>query len=111
MSPSRLFFTADDYDTAQTVSVFAGEDFDAENDTATLTHRVRGGDYTGVQANSEAVRTAGRVNSTVVVTVTDNDTRGVTVAPTELDIAAGARGTFSIVLNSQPTGSVRITAG
>ena len=109
MSPSRLFFTAGDYDTPQTVSVFAGEDFGAENDTATLTHTVRGGDYTGVQANSEAVRTAGRVNSTVVVTVTDNDTRGVTVAPAELNIAAGARGTFSIVLNSQPTNTVRIT--
>ena len=110
VSPSRLFFTADNYNMAQPVSVFAGEDFDAESDTATLTHRVRGGDYTGVQANSDAARTATppRVDSTVMVTVTDNDMRGVTVAPTELDIAAGARGTFSIVLNTQPTGSVRI---
>ena len=111
VSPSRLFFTAGDYNTPQTVSVFAGEDFDAENDTATLTHTVRGGDYTGVQANSQAARTADppRVDSTVVVTVTDNDTRGVTVAPITLNVAAGARGTFSIVLNTQPTGSVRIT--
>ena len=33
------------------MTVYAGEDFDAENDTATLTHTVRGGDYTGVAAS------------------------------------------------------------
>ena len=96
VSPSRLFFMPGDYDTPQTVTVYAGEDLDAENDTATLTHTVRGGDYTGVAA------------ATVSVVVDDNDTRGVTVAPTTLNIAAGSRGTFSIMLNSQPTGSVRI---
>ena len=71
VSPSRLFFMPGDgnWNTEQTVTVYAGEDLDAENDTATLTHTVRGGDYTGVAAN------------TVSVTVDDNDTRGVTVAP------------------------------
>ena len=97
VSPSRLVFDSTDYNTAQTVTVFAGEDLDAENDTATLTHDVRGGDYTGVSAND------------VSVTVTDNDTRGVTVSDDTLNIAAGARGTFSIVLNSRPTNTVRIT--
>ena len=101
VSPSRLVFnptgTENLYDKNQTVTVFAGEDFDAEDDTATLTHTVRGGDYTGVSAN------------TVAVTVDDNDDRGVTVTPTSLDIAAGARGTFSVVLNTQPTNTVRIT--
>ena len=97
VSPSRLFFNDANYNTAQTVTVYAGEDLDADDDTATLTHTVRGGDYTGVAASS------------VSVTVSDNDTRGVTVVPTDLTIAAGARGTFSIVLNSQPTNTVRIT--
>ncbi len=96
VSPSRLFFS-DNYATPQTVTVFAGEDLDAENDTATLTHTVRGGDYTGESA------------ATVSVAVNDNDTRGVTVSPAALNIAAGARGTFSVVLNSQPTNTVRIT--
>ncbi len=95
VSPSRLFFSSN-YNTAQTVTVFAGEDLDAENDTATLTHTVRGGDYTGESA------------ATVSVAVVDNDTRGVTVSPAALNIAAGARGTFSIVLNTQPTNTVRI---
>ena len=92
VSPSRLFFMPGDgnWNTPQPVTIYAGEDLDAENDTATLTHTVRGGDYTGVAA------------ATVSVAVDDNDTRGVTVGPTSLDIAAGARGTFSIMLNSQP---------
>ena len=99
VSPSRLFFMPADYGpaNAKTVTVYAGEDLDADDDTATLTHTVRGGDYTGVAAD------------TVAVTVDDNDTRGVTVAPTSLNIAAGSRGTFTIRLNTQPKGSVRIT--
>ena len=96
-SPSRLFFTPDNYNMEQTVTVYAGEDFDAENDTATLTHTVRGGDYTGVSA------------APVSVTVADNDTRGVTVTGTSLNVAAGARGTFTIVLDTQPTRTVSIT--
>ena len=109
VSPSRLFFQPGNYNNPQTVNVYAGEDFDAEIDKVTLTHTVQGGDYTGVQANSETARTDGRVDSTVVVTVTENDSRGVTVAPTSLNIAAGASGAFSIMLKSQPKGSVRIT--
>ena len=101
VSPSRLVFNPSGdvglYSENQTVTVFAGEDFDAENDTATLTHTVRGGDYTGESATP------------VVVTVADNDERGVTVGPTSLDIAGGATGAFTIVLDSQPTNTVRIT--
>ena len=97
VSPSRLFFTPDNYNDAQTVTVYAGEDFDAENDTATLTHTVRGGDYTGESAD------------TVSVMVDDDDDRGVTVTGTALNIAAGARGTFTIVLDTQPTRTVWIT--
>ena len=97
VSPSRLFFMPGNYNEAQTVTVYAGEDLDADDDTATLTHSVQGGDYTGVAAG------------TVSVAVDDNDTQGVTVQPTALNIAAGAGGTFSVVLNSQPTNTVRIT--
>ena len=61
VSPSRLFFTTDTcpggsvlpsgcWNRTQTVTVYTGEDFDAVDDTATLTHTVRGGDYTGVPA-------------------------------------------------------------
>ena len=101
VSPSRLFFTPDSYNDetggAKTVTVYAGVDFDAENDTATLTHTVRGGDYTGVSANTVSVRVA------------DPDVRGVTVMPALLNIAAGRSETYMVVLNTQPTRSVYIT--
>ena len=101
VSPSRLVFnptgTVGLWSADQTVTVFAGEDSDAEPDTADLTHTLRGGDYTGV------------AGGTVAVTSTDNDQRGITVAPTSLDIAAGARGTFAVRLGTQPTGRVTIT--
>ena len=101
VSPSRLVFnpTGDVglYSAAQTVTVFAGEDFDAEDDTAKLTHTVQGGDYTGVSAPS------------VDVSVDDTDDRGVTVGPTALNIVAGARGSFTVVLDTQPTRTVTIT--
>ena len=99
-SPSRLFFTPDNYETAQTVTVYAGEDFDAEDDTATLTHTVRGGDYTGVSVEPAP--------GTVTVTVDDDDERGVSVSTDELDIAAGVTATYTVVLDTQPTGRVTI---
>ena len=105
VSPSRLIFTAPstpggedgNWDDAQTVMVFAAEDADAVDDTATLTHIVRGGDYTGELADS------------VVVTVDDDDEVGVMVSPTTLDVAVGARGAYTIVLTSQPRSTVIIS--
>ena len=95
VSPSRLIFTPSEYD-AKMVEVFAGEDGDALDDTAKLTHLVRGGDYTGEFASS------------VDITVDDNDEVGVTVSPSSLNIGKGARDTYSIVLTSQPTRSVTV---
>ena len=97
VSPSRLFFVPDAWATAQTVTVYTGEDFDAVDDTATLTHTVRGGDYTGVPAKS------------VEVTVTDDDEEGVTVSTTALAVVAGTSDTYTVVLDTQPTKTVTIT--
>ena len=58
-----LTFTVDNWDTAQTVTVKAGEDDDAANETATLTHTASGGDYASITAD-------------LAVTVTDDDTGG-----------------------------------
>ncbi|MCY3775115.1 MAG: hypothetical protein OXH11_03960, partial [Candidatus Aminicenantes bacterium] len=105
VSPSRLVFTpgvasgATGYwQTAQTVNVFAGEDFDNVNDSAILTHTVRGGDYTGVSAAS------------VAVTVTDDDTtRSVNVTPTTVRVATGLSESYTVVLGSQPEATVTIS--
>ena len=47
--------------------------------------------------------------ASAMVTVEDNDTRDVTVSPTALPVNEGSTGTYTVVLNSQPTASVTVT--
>ena len=47
--------------------------------------------------------------ASAMVTVEDNDTRGVTVSATALTVNEGTMGTYTVVLNSQPTASVTVT--
>ena len=42
------------------------------------------------------------------VTITDNDTRGVTVKPTELELTEGDSATYKVVLGSKPTDTVTV---
>ena len=94
--PASLTFTTTNWNTAQTVTVSAGQDDDTSDDTATVTHTVSG--Y-GTVSTAPAVS----------VTVTDNDTRGVTVTPTSLTVAEGGSGTYTVVLDTQPSGDVTVT--
>ena len=77
-SPSKLTFTTANWDTPQTVTVGAAEDDDAVDDSATLSHAVAG---------YGSVTTA----ASVAVSVTEDDTAGVTVSPTSLTIAERRR--------------------
>ena len=45
----------------------------------------------------------------VELTLEDNDTRGVTLSKSELEIAEGEDGAYTVVLTSEPTGSVTVT--
>ena len=47
--------------------------------------------------------------ASAMVTVEDNDTRDVTVSTTALPVNEGSTGTYTVVLNSQPTASVTVT--
>ena len=47
--------------------------------------------------------------ASAMVTVQDNDTRSVTVSATALPVNEGSTGTYTVVLNSQPTASVTVT--
>ena len=58
---------------------------------ATLTHNPSGADYNSVS------------DASLTVTVTDNDTRGVTVTPTSLTVNEGGTNTYTVVLDTQPT--------
>ena len=53
--PSSLTFTTGNWQTAQAVSVSAGQDDDRVDDTATLSHSASGGNYDGVTVASVAV--------------------------------------------------------
>ena len=97
VSPSPLTFTVDTWSTEQTVTVTAGQDADAADDTANLTHDPSGADYASVS------------NAILTVTVTDNETRGVTVTPTSLSVNEGGTGTYTVKLDTEPTAAVTVT--
>ena len=67
-APATLTFTNQNWETAQTVTVTAGNDADTANDTVSLTHSAAGtdSDYNGISITG------------VTVTVNDNDTAQVT---------------------------------
>ena len=100
VSPVALTFTADNWNTEQTVTVSAAEDADVRDDQATVSHAVSGADYG-----------ANRVTApSVVVTVADNDGRGVQMSPRDLALNEGGSETYTVVLNSRPTGNVTVRA-
>ena len=104
-SPTSLTFTTTNWGTAQTVTVTAGDDADAVNDSVALTHSAASTDtgYEGISIDG------------VAVTVTDNDDNnrppGVTVSKTALTVTeedtAGAG--YTVVLDSEPTANVTVT--
>ena len=98
---ASLTFTAQNWSIPQTVIVTAEHDNDAVDEPqVTITHSVSSTDdptYGGLNVGS------------IVVTVTDDDTVGVTVTPTELTIDEGASSTYTVVLDTQPTADVTVT--
>ncbi len=95
--PATLTFTTLNWQDTQTVTVTATEDDDGAEDRATVTHTVSGGDYGSVTA------------ANVDITVTDNDTRGVTISKDSLTVDEGSTGTYTVKLDTQPTGDVTVT--
>ena len=93
-----MTFTVDNWGTAQTVTVKAGQDDDASTDTATLTHTASGGDYANVTKD-------------LPVTVTDDDTPAIVLSETDLTLTEGdaAGSTYTVKLATQPSGSVTVS--
>ena len=100
-SPTTLTFTPQDWATAQTVTVTAGDDADTANDSVTLTHSAASTDsgYDGITIAS------------VAPTVTDNDRSGVSVSETALTVTeedtTGDR--YTVALDTEPTAQVTVT--
>ncbi|WP_216670796.1 beta strand repeat-containing protein, partial [Microcoleus asticus] len=97
-----LTFTPANWNTPQTVTVTGVDESIVDGNTAynILTAAATSTDtnYSGVDATD------------VVVTNTDNDTKGITVTPTTglTTTEAGGTATFTVVLNSQPTADVSL---
>ncbi len=97
-SPTPLTFTPDDWNRAQTVTVAGLEDGDGNDVRVDLSHAL-----TTLDPDYRDVTPAG-----VTVTVTDNDTVGVTVSPTSLSINEGGSGSYNVVLNTLPIADVML---
>ena len=102
LDTTELTFTDGNWNGPQTVTVTAGQDHDAVDDTATLTHTV--------SSTDDAIyNNLPRVD--VAVTIDDDDIAGVSISKTSLDIGEGATSSYTVVLTSQPTGDVMVIVG
>ena len=98
-SASSLTFTDSDWDTPQNVEMNSTEDANAQQeDPVEITHTGSGGD-------SDYQDLA----DTLAVTLKEIHTRGVTVSSTGIEFVEGESNTYTVVLNSQPTGSVVVS--
>ncbi|HML23379.1 MAG TPA: Calx-beta domain-containing protein [Aggregatilinea sp.] len=95
-----LTFTAFTWNTVQTVTVSGTPD--------DLVTGVRGCTVQTVATSTDAAYNAMPADD-VTVTVTDDDTPGVTITPSALLVGEGQTGTFSAVLTSQPAGDVTVS--
>ena len=59
-----------------------------------------------ITGTTEAV---GFAASGTTLSITDNDERGVTVSPSDLSVSEGASATYTVVLDTEPTGTVTVT--
>ena len=102
VTPTVLTFTTGDWSTAQTVTVTAVDDANADDETVAVTH-------TAASSDSTYDNLAG---TPVEVRVTDNETAGVTIAPGSLPspVGEGGTGTYTVVLDSEPSQNVTVTA-
>ena len=98
---SELSFTPANWSVEQVVTVIATDDGLAEGDhAAPLTHVMTStdGDYDGISVPAVSAQ------------ITDNDARGVTIAPQVLELREGGdASTYAVVLDSEPAGDVVIT--
>ncbi|MFC1587868.1 CFI-box-CTERM domain-containing protein [Planctomycetota bacterium] len=103
VTPAALYFTPSNWNTAQTVTVSAINDDNAEgNHTSTISHTI-----STIDAYFIGVAVAG-----VTANITDNDTAGVSVTESggSTDVQEGSTtDNYTVVLTSKPTANVTIT--
>ena len=96
LTNNQLTFTTANWGTAQTVTAEADDDNNVDNESATLAHTASGGDYVNVTKD-------------LPVSITDDDTAGVTISETELTIEEGGSDTYTVVLDTEAVDTVIVT--
>ena len=100
---STLTFQPETWNNPLTVTVSAGHDDDAAHDEFTLTH--------SINRSRSAPEYHSAAPATVTGTVMDIDMAGTMVSETRLTVAeGGAGGSYTVKLDTEPAGSVVITA-
>jgi len=103
VSPAQLTFTDSNWDSAQTVTVTGVDDTAVDgNQTSTVTLAIVDG--------SSAAEYASVASGSVAVITTDNDSAGMGVVPLTSSTAEGGTTTVTVVLNTQPTSDVFVSA-
>ena len=98
VAPETATFTPSNWDDYRAFTVTAKDDADALADPAvTLALAATG------SAEYETLAAAG-----VAVTIEENDTPGLDVSATQLDLAEGGNARFTVRLNTKPSGEVRV---
>ena len=97
VSPSTLTFTANNWDTAQSISAVTLADDDAVNATGRVSLSASGGGYDDQDAE-------------VDIAITDDDTASLTLPAGTLNIDEGGSGTFTVRLAAEPSGDVTVRA-
>ena len=95
VSPTSLTFTTSSWDAAQTVTVSAGEDYDAVDDETTLTHEASGGGY-------------GSVSRDLPVRVADDESASLVLLTEQLGVREGEGNGYWVRPASEPTATVTV---
>ncbi len=95
---NALIFMPSDWEEAQSVTVYAAEDEDAEDDRARVSLRASGGNYTGFTGE-------------IAVAVMDDEESPALVLspPTSVSVTEGDSGTFTVRLATRPSAGVMLT--
>ena len=97
-------FTTGNWNVAQAVTVTGADDALASGDRqGTLTHAISTGDAGSYPTDL--------MIGSVVVTVTDDDRRGLTLTPDRLTIEEGGTASYTVALTSEPTAAVTVAIG
>ena len=99
VSPDEFTFTTSNWSRSRTITVRAAQDDNTADEEVTLSHTLTSADsnYNGASP------------SDVTVTVMDNDRPSVRVNPTSLRIDEGSSKTYTMVLSTEPAGSVTVS--